>query len=453
MRTQFDTAVRILLCEYCGAPLQLGAGAGAAQCRHCGTSNQVAARVEQFVIPHAEVPEPQRVAQLRMQDNRPLVAPAAYQHLVEGGRIPSWRLPEATAAWLGARKEVRASPSNLEAAERFMFLTMMLSNHLFDAQDFLRQRAMYESALEVVQLPRHKQMLRGFLSRSAARLGDMAAAEAWLAPCDPRPLDLESDSAYRMSRAYLETMRGNFAGVLGWLGRVRDEVPIQDTFDAAASVFRANALERSGDVAGAARALADEMRRGAGSRDAIESIIAGHKAFELCPRSLPAARGMFGEAAGQRAAQLAGGGAAGGIIGIAVATTIIPVVVLLVVFSQVPSGMSTIHMLSWAPGVVLGLGIPLAIGVWLYRSGQRAKRLMREGIDARGRVLEVRPTGTKINGVPRVEVRLMVMLPDRPPYEATTKLLWSGAREQLAAAGEVHLKVDPKSPGDVAIVI
>lgn len=455
MKTQYDTAIRILLCDWCGAPLQLATTGGAAQCRHCGNTNQVGARTEQFVIPTPQVPEPQRVAQLRMQDNRPLLAPAAYQQLVEGGRIPPWRIAEATAAWQACRKEVRASPSNPEPAERLLFLTMLLSNHLFDAQDFLRQRAMFESALEVAQLPRHKQVLRGFLSRSAARLGDLAAAQQWLAPCDPRPLDLESDTAYRVSRAYIDTLSGNFQAVIQWLGRVRDEVPIQDTFDAAATVFRANALERLGDVAGATAALADEMRRGAGARDTIDAIVKGHPGFQLCPQSLPQAKAAFGQVAGQRAAQLAGGGAASGIIGIAVVTTIIPIVILVVVFNSVPmpGGMGIMHLFGWAPGLLLGLGIPIAIGVWLYRSGQRAKHIMQNGVDARGRVLAVNPTGTKINGVPRVEVRLMVMLPDRPPYEASTKLLWSGSREQLLQAGEVHLKVDPQRPGDVAIVM
>ena len=47
-------------------------------------------------------------------------------------------------------------------------------------------------------------------------------------PCSMRRLfevtrlDLESDTAYRVSRAYIDTLSGNFQAVIQWLGRVRD---------------------------------------------------------------------------------------------------------------------------------------------------------------------------------------------------------------------------------------
>ena len=43
--------------------------------------------------------------------------------------------------------------------------------------------------------------------------------------CDPNSDDLQTDSAYRISRAYLDTARGDFQRVLQILGGNEQEVP------------------------------------------------------------------------------------------------------------------------------------------------------------------------------------------------------------------------------------
>jgi hypothetical protein len=88
--------------------------------------------------------------------------------------------------------------------------------------------------------------VRALLAKSAALNGDPAAAEAWLACCDPAPADLESDGMYRYARACLETARGRFDAVLAILGQNPADVPLPHALDPLAGVVRANAWERLG---------------------------------------------------------------------------------------------------------------------------------------------------------------------------------------------------------------
>ena len=172
---------------------------------------------------------------------------------------------------------------------------MVLANHFSDTSDLLRQRAMFESALDVCMLPRHKQIMRGYLTRCAARQGDLAAAEQWLLPCDRQSDDLETDSAYRFSRAFIDTARGNFNGVLHVLGSGPKDVPLMDAVDAVCAVLRANAWERVGSYKPQSAQLTEQMQTGragpAGDRQDRRKVSRlGALPAELSGRELAAQR-------------------------------------------------------------------------------------------------------------------------------------------------------------------
>lgn len=445
MKTQFDTNVRVLLCDHCGAPLEVGLGAGAARCRHCGAQSVFAARVERFVIDHPRMPEAQRLAELRRQDWASPPPPPALAHLIEGGRVPSWHLDEAMRAWLAARKELRTG--SVDAAERFLFLTNMMSSYLFESRDYLRLRAMYESALEAVELPRHKQVLRGFLSRTAASLGDLDAAERWLAPCDPYALELDADGAYRLSRATLATARGEWPTVLAWLGNARDEVPIHDLYDAAAVVQRANALEQLGRLDLAVAALQLEMQRGPGARDAVEALVAASPGLALCRGSLPRARAAFAEAA--QAKVLGHGSARGSASAFMLALSLIFVPIIGLQFAQ-----NRLIVALLVGTLVALVAAAMALFFRTLMASDRAQWVLREGLDARGRVLDVRVEGGLTPDLvpPSVVVELLVKLPGRAPYQAVSTAPPGTTPEQVRAMGELHLKVDPQRLDEVLIV-
>jgi hypothetical protein len=242
VNTTFSYALRMALCQNCGAPIEAAPGGGSFACRYCGAHNQLVARSEQPILAHQPQPlsEQERLLRLQQQDGRPLLPPPSLQSLVPEGQLAPWKVNEAIQVWNSTRGEV-ARTANYEAGERLVFLTMVLANHFSENNDLLRQRAMFESALDACTLPRHKQIMRGYLARSAARQGDLSAAEQWLTPCDRMSDDLETDSAYRFSRAFIDTARGNYNAVLHVLGASPKQVPLMDAVDAVCVVLRANA--------------------------------------------------------------------------------------------------------------------------------------------------------------------------------------------------------------------
>jgi hypothetical protein len=261
--TMFSPQAHVVLCEHCGAPIEAAVSGGTHPCRYCGAQNRIVGRNEALLAQPKgpPVPEMERLARLRAQDGRPLLPPPSLAGLIEAGQIPAWKLQEAQVIWQQTRAELGASPKSYEAAERLLFLTMMLSSKFGEQNDFARQRAMFESALDAFSLPRHRQTMRCYLARAAAKMGDMAGAEEWLRPCDARSDDLESDSEYRFSRAMIDTFRGNYQQVLQVLGPSNAEVPIQDAMDDVCAMFRANAWEKLGQVPAAVGILRERMSR------------------------------------------------------------------------------------------------------------------------------------------------------------------------------------------------
>jgi hypothetical protein len=467
MRTMFTTQVRVLFCENCGGPLETAVQGGAVPCSFCKATNAVRPRLDRFQAAGTQVSEPERIARLRMQDGVAMTPPPSLASLIAGNAIPDYRLAEAFDVFQATRREVKTTQSP-DASERLYFLTVLAAGTLALKGDFTRVRALLETALDVVVLQRHQNCLRAMLARNAIREGDLASAEQWLSGCDPRAEDLPSDSDYRVSKALLETARRDFGAALSTLGRTNDEVPIQDALDEAATVVRANALEKLGDVAGAVQLLRDRMGRStAFGRQALEQFSRIYPSLALCAASLPQASAQHGQKAAAGASARAGGSVAFVLIGVTVAIVLLTGVigaVTMLPLAAVPFTPGVPRDVGLAFGgiemivcAVIGLSTLLpvvivgGIGWRLWQRGREAAWLRANGAPAQGQVQAHESTGTKINGVPLVRVVVTYPSPAGPRTARTDMLMPFHLQTQLVPGATVPLRVHPTDPTKILI--
>ena len=184
--------VRVLVCDGCGAPLNVPVQGGFVQCEHCRATLEAVARREPSMARAGVVnalDEQHRLAILRLQDGQPLLPPAELsQFLAAGGLIPA-KESVALRVWQELRSELQTRYST-EVERRFHFLTLTLAEHHWAVREHLKSRAMLESATEVCRARRYRQLALCNLARHAIALGDPASALAWMAPCERQPLRL-----------------------------------------------------------------------------------------------------------------------------------------------------------------------------------------------------------------------------------------------------------------------
>jgi len=367
-------------------------------------------------------------------------------HLVEGGAIPEWKVDEAIHIWQATRRELKTSV-NPASAERLLFLTMLLAQRFFGQGDQKRERALFESALNALSLPRHRQLMRGYLTRAAARQGDLAAAEAWLAPCDRQSDDLQMDSAYRYSRAYIDLLKGDWNAVGQGLGWNESDVPILDAMESMCVVMRAHALEMLGRIELATEQLTKLL--GSGGRRQVEGIMKSYAHWNLCPQSLPTAQAKFAVAAGAASGARGGGGAGTMLMGVGGLMGVIGIGMLVGSFFM-PMGASGLLV----PGIIMPcVGLFMGrLGLGLRRSAAKAARIRVHGIAATGQIVSATPTGMSINDVPQMNVEMQVLIEGKAPYPASTKLLVPPQMlAQLVPGVQVQIRVDPEDPSALVI--
>jgi len=436
--------VAVVLCWACGGVVMATPVGSNGACPNCGGAAPVKPRNMVLPPPQGRSPGPQAPA-LRSQDGRPLLPPPGIAFLWEGGDIPPHRINEAMTAWQGARR--RAAQGEAAAGEEIALLGRTLASAAEDQGDRLRARALLESSLEVAPFPRHRAVLLGALVRSAVRAGDMNSAFRWWQHFDGNAEDLESDSEWRVSTAVVATARGDFMTVLNAVGSTFEQYAIQDALDPQAALFRANALEKSGQLP-AANAQLEKMfaMGGPAMRNAFERMAASYGSLGLCSISLnqivaqreragaataglgkiamglmllfaPVIPGLIGLGFG--VSMLMGGGFGGGV-------GLMPVVM--------PLGMSLIFFLSF--------------GLWGIRTimaGLRERRAFQHGVRTTARVLGARPTGVSINDMPEMLIELEVAL--QPPVRsALKKVVHPGEMQALVPGTMLHVRVDPQDP-------
>jgi hypothetical protein len=287
----FSTDVRVLTCPQCGAPVQASRAGGHSQCAYCRAPLVVAAR-DDVTIEHAgpTLTEAERMQGLWAQSARfgAKILPPEMSQVLRGGALTADRIGPALGIWRTYCQ--RASAGDVTAGEHAVLITGSISSYFLTvANDPARQRALFESTLDALRHPDQKQVIRCLLARSSAKAGDLASARTWFGACDPRSADLQADTAYRATYAYLATSHGDFRNVLAALGPSPESIPVALPSLLMIDILRANALEKLGDLATAVTQLVSEGRRVPGAREAIPDIVEAHAHLQLCPRSLPAA--------------------------------------------------------------------------------------------------------------------------------------------------------------------
>jgi hypothetical protein len=385
--------------------------------------------------------ENMRIPILRQQDGRPMLRPPGLESVVDQrGGIEAWKMNEAWMVWGQTRRHLAQMPADIAAAERLMFLTVCLSNVLAEKGDLTGLRALYEGALEVVSLPRHRQSLRGFLTRNAAKHGDLESAQAWLAGCDPGSDELETDSPYRVSAAYLATARGDFNAVLQFLGPDLSSVPIADSMDGVATVLRANAFEKMGHVDAARGVLAELLNRHKGSSALLEGIIKiMPPAWNACAQAMQGARQDHRKIV---AAQASGGAVLGYIL---IGAGCLPLVIMtpLALFTDAPIFMP-----------IFSLPFVFAFGGWGLKTLKHAKRqeeIAKSGVSGQGKVLSLSPTGVSINDVPEMRIDMELKIPGQGPLRASTKKIMMPHQAAGLVGQELPVIWTPAHPEDVVL--
>lgn len=452
--TMFGTQIRMLFCENCGAPLETVIEGGAVACSYCKATNAVRPRLDRFEAKRSsELPEPERIARLRMQDGVPYTPPARVAQLAVGDMIPDHKLTEAFDVFQATRLELKQT-NGLDPSERMYALAVLVANTLLPKGDAVRARTALETALDVVVLERQRSCLRATLARHATREGDLLSAEQWLAGCDPRSDDLPSDSDYRVAQAVIDTARGNYHAVLATLGADNQAIPIADALDGAASVLRANALERLGDLPRATNLLVDQMgRAGAFGRRAIDSFALSYASLSLCPQSLPQATAAYAK----KAAAKEGGFPLGlVIVGIFLLPQVLgfiggPLVIALFLFlGGAASGDPTVFISS-ALGSLPFCLIPLLIlsafglvGYFIHRAGKKRRWLREHGIPVFAQVRSFGPTGVFINNRPQQRLQL-AWQSQAGLEEASINLTEIPTGQLLAPGAMVPIRVHPEN--------
>jgi hypothetical protein len=450
----FDS--RYTLCAQCGAVLPVPIEGGAVTCGACGRAQTLGARDSRAVhqlSPHPITPEQQRVQAMRAQDGQPFQAPSGLQSLLVHGNIPDWKVKEAFAAWQSSRQELVAT-SSFDAAERLLYLSMFLPQSGEEMAP-LQKRAFFESAVELMTIPRHRQLILGQLARSAAREGDVRAAEAWIALCDPAPDDLDMDTNYRASRAFIDTIQGRWENVVRVLGSGPDDIPIADHMDVFCGVLRANAWEKMGRIDVAVQLLDKELGRGAST---VEGML---KKFPICEQSYAQASAQHDQASAEKVAHSAGGGIGNVLLMVGGSQVFIGFGLLaasaanyfgLISEFGPPGDLEAIGGPAFGGFMMMAVSVGLAIwGFKARKAAARARYIRLHGTPALAQIVNCGRTGTKINGVPQWNIQMSVQLPDKPPYEASTKLVLTDAVIANMQGKTLKVRVDPNKPTDVVL--
>lgn len=453
MATFFQFDLRVLPCETCGAPLEGGSGGGKVICRFCRDEQTLATREDSPLLIGPRLPEAERLALLRRQDAAPRAVPSSLSQICVGDRLIPWDVPEALARWRLARRRL-AHTSDPAAAEELFALTRVLSVHYEASGSMLELRALVEGALDELLEPRHRQVLRAALARAAALTGDVAAARAWLDGCDPTAADLDADGAQRVARACIDTVSGDFGAVLSVLGRSPTDVPLPNDLDPVAALLRANAWERSGDLARASELLVHLAEHGGPLFELrAHELRERHSELGLCRQSWPAARERIQRIHSERAAKVGAPGLlALALIGVVIVLACAAVVGVSLVGDVLELGFGLHPITLFVVVFVSMLGPPLVLlSLSDRREARRAHELRATGRPALGVIVQRMETGNATMGVPEISLRVLVLDADSG-YLATTELHHRdpGALVQGAA---LALRVDPSDPHAFAVVL
>jgi hypothetical protein len=270
----FEVALRLLMCEWCGAAIKALPEGGVFSCDHCQAKLVLEARITG--VTSSGVPETERLELLAQQvDQDHSRGVTGFSHLVRDGLHDPDRVEESIAEWNRARADLLKA-NTPQAADRFFVFSKVVADQLPDLE---RKRAVLETAAELLPNGADCQVMCARLSRAASNAGELDAAERWLERCDPRSSSIEADTEYRISHARLQLARANYLGVFQGLGLRDGLVPIHSRGRMIAAIYRAEAYERLNDLQSAVGELLVQARR---SSTRLRTLTEGR----FCQRSL-----------------------------------------------------------------------------------------------------------------------------------------------------------------------
>jgi hypothetical protein len=321
--------------------------------------------------------------------------------------------------WQQALRELERSPGQA-LAERLLWLTASLYDPRI-SRGASSQDAYAELVADVERVlallspaspgrpaslaeQRHGQLLHGLLSRAACRAGELAAAEVWLAGCDPMSDDDDCRASQRLAVACLATRRGDFAKVLAVLDRALLDGIDSCRYAIELSLFRANALERTGDETQAFLLLRSTLGRLRpwGSRGMVQI----HRAYaeagiELCPAS---------HARAQLEHALALSGNAPHWYNARLGLLVIGLLVLLIGVGIAVAGGFADDEAGAVTATVFTAAVLVGTSYAGYRSAARDARVRGLGLPSVARLQSATPTGSSVNDLHRVELALRVLV-------------------------------------------
>ncbi len=456
MNTVFSQQLRVLVCEQCGAPVKGTIAGGQVQCGYCGALNVLTTRDdtrEQQAARHQpRLSEAQRHQLLRQQDGRPLLPPAALSTLLHEGRLTAQNEALAQQQWNQARREV-AGGASFGAAERLYFLTMMLYGLWSETRNDDKIRALLETALNYLREPSHRAVLHGMLARNAARLNDMAAADHWLSLCDPYSEDIQTDSAYRLTAAYLATAKRDYARVLQYLGSRIDDVPIADNNDIVCGVLRANALEKTGQLNLAVQQLSFWTDTAGG---AVQQVIAANAGLGLCFQSMVRVNQRAQQRANQQAQMEAN--VVQTTTGFRFGCLFLPLFLggfaIPIILGGAERFLGAADAENIAPIVIGGYLVCafLVVAVTLSKGARSRAHLKKVGIRGSATLISLKATGTQVNDQPQMLLRLKVEAPGQPAFIAEHREVISHAQlPQMVPGATMMVLYNPNDRAQLVI--
>lgn len=431
------------VCPRCASAERGPLQGGPVACSRCRTPFTLPDRSAMLTAPQTP-PMPSndsmRIAQLRPQDGRLRLTPPTLQAVLGGDSIQPGREQEAIMVWQSLR--ARAQQGDVAASEDLSFLTLVIAQleSMQSQQDFTI--ALSESALDASVLPRHRQEQLGRLCRLAAARGDRGRVLGLLAMMNPNPQELDSDSEYRVSCAMLAVLDRDGARMLALLGPQKDAVPITDSMDAMASVFRAHAYELTGNIQAASQIL-----RELPDPRILQLVQGRFQSMGLCAQSSQSYMQVQTQQAAQRAAASAGGiGCAIGVILALVGLIELAVGIGIAVASDAGLVGGAIN---GGIGVLMGI-IGFVLVVRARAKGKHAAWLRTNGVSLVARVVDAQPTGTLINKVPVYRFTLQVSGP-QGPYPASFDKLTPEHQVAMLMAREVRVRANPQKLAEVIL--
>lgn len=253
----FDFDIRLHLCLWCGAPLEVPVAGGAISCSYCDASMTVTPRDIQArtLAQPRSVDDPKERARLdslwqQWRDYDDSRNRYSLDNAPEGLRIDGFDVSDNTKAFL--QEELRRLvllPRKQQESEhdrRLFWVTQRLANLWSMTGEHVRKHATLETAIESLQDPGFRQIAYQDLAASALAHRNNEAGYAWLAQCELAPTELPVDTGLRLSLARLYHARRDWSAVLEVIGQNAYQIPIKPSSMPTVSLTRSGTLEALG---------------------------------------------------------------------------------------------------------------------------------------------------------------------------------------------------------------